>query len=779
MENFVLSVPQGMYVCIDIRDFNKQTNQKQIDVIFTDNLFTCSCFFIKDINNNFVIFAHIDASTNTIDPDNGLFAILEKKQQQYGLLNEDIEIYFEHGVNNPNPNPFGNDYLVSFDYKNYVESYLKEKNKNYTMHEIGPNMQETTVQQYHNNEDHTCFKLTYNSSHQNLTGDDCRRYAAFDIINKKFTYGYGNFKDFLQKSHLTGTSYKQLMKRDDIETERLLFDENNFGTLSNDCLCGKYIQNIKEIIKARLNEHNEKHNNYDEKIEHLFTQKDWIFPPICILDENTSDINKIGIENQKVEKQIVEYSKSIWTIIKCTKIEDLKQLLEKDLLEEYINIQFNEKYNKMPRENNYFLKQLKEEETKIILVALNNTENQMSAQDANSSSSKEWSLLLCSAPSKQNMNVSSSEGQLTLPEEIQSPIPSSIPNEEQSLLSQNQIELTTDKIKYEENNSIQTEEPNAIINASESDTPHSQTQSVQNTNYYNKQQQLLPESPESLHQISSSKQKEIIFTDDSIQQKTQSSIPNSIPNEEQSLLSQNQIELVKDETEYEENNSIQTEEPNAIINASESDTPHSQTQSVQNTSHSFNKEQTSTLQKPESLPSTMKSSLQKLESPKNETKTENNPIQTKPFITTVNIPEPNALQNQTPFIQDATSSLNKKSPEQSALQKVNISPTPSSKPLITLVNISAEQIPQKTGIPRYRRRPFQITANNNQNNISSLKNNQFDVSQMPSELIVTNLQQKIQNIPEIIRNQAEARTASLERNQQIQRSSSPFNSHHQ
>ena len=118
-----------MYVCIDIKDFNKQTNQKQIDVIFTDNLVTCSCFFIKDIHNNFVIFAHIDASTNTIDQESGLFTVLEQKRQQYGLLNKDIGIYFEHGVNNPDPNPYGHDYLVSFDYKNYVESYLKWKKR--------------------------------------------------------------------------------------------------------------------------------------------------------------------------------------------------------------------------------------------------------------------------------------------------------------------------------------------------------------------------------------------------------------------------------------------------------------------------------------------------------------------------------------------------------------------------------------------------------------------------------------------------------------------------
>lgn len=199
-----------------------------------------------------------------------------------------------------------------------------------------------------------------------------------------------------------------------------------------------------------------------------------------------------------------------------------------------------------------------------------------------------------------------------------------------------------------------------------------------------------------------------------LQDKMPLPIPSSIPNEEQSLPSQNQIELVKNKTEYEENNSIQTEEPNAIINASESDTPHSQTQSVQNTNY-YNKQQQLLPESPESLHQ-ISSSKQKLGLPKNETKTENNPIQTKPFITTVNMPEPNALQNQTPYIQDTTSSFNKKSPEQSALQKVNISPASSSKPSITIVNMSAEQIPQKTGIPRYRRRPFQITANNNQNN---------------------------------------------------------------
>ena len=237
-------------------------------------------------------------------------------------------------------------------------------------------MQETTIQRYHNNEDHTGFKLTYNSSHQNLTSNNCRRYATFNIINKKFIYGYGYFNDFQKSQAQNNKKFDvQLIETKDLEYKRLSFDENNFGTLSNDCLCGKYIRYIKKIIKARLNEYNKEHNNYDEKIEHLFTQKDWIFPPMCILNGNTSDIDKIGIENQQIEKQIIAYSKSIWTIIKCTKIEDLKQLLEKDLLEEYINIQFNEKYNEISRENNYFLTRLKKEKTNIISTVLNNTEN--------------------------------------------------------------------------------------------------------------------------------------------------------------------------------------------------------------------------------------------------------------------------------------------------------------------------------------------------------------------------------------------------------------------
>ena len=139
-KGYAFYVPQGGFAVFKISKSKKEEGEGQkseeirvpkIDEVFTDGLSPCSyvIIIIETPTANYCIFAHMDASTNIIDPDNGLFAILEKKQQQYGLLNEDIKIYFEHGVNNPNPNPFGNDYLVSFDYKNYVESYLKWKKK--------------------------------------------------------------------------------------------------------------------------------------------------------------------------------------------------------------------------------------------------------------------------------------------------------------------------------------------------------------------------------------------------------------------------------------------------------------------------------------------------------------------------------------------------------------------------------------------------------------------------------------------------------------------------
>lgn len=184
MENFVLSVPQGMYVCIDIKDFNKQTNQKQIDVIFTDNLLPCSYFFIKDIHDNFVIFAHMDASMNIIDPENGLFAILEKKRLKYKLSNKDIEIYFEHGSTSEPA------MQIQFSYEKYIRNYLKEKGKGCSiqiMQEIEPN-KETEVdtleeirQQYYDETQRQDFRLIYDISHKDATGDYNRRYAAFDI----------------------------------------------------------------------------------------------------------------------------------------------------------------------------------------------------------------------------------------------------------------------------------------------------------------------------------------------------------------------------------------------------------------------------------------------------------------------------------------------------------------------------------------------------------------------------------------------------------------------
>ena len=795
MENFVLSIPQGMYVCIDIKDFNKQTNQKQIDIIFTDNLFTCSCFFIKDIYNNFVIFAHIDASTNTIDQENGLFTILEKKQQKYGLSDEDIEIYFEHGVNHPDPNPYGNDDLVSFDYKCYVESYLKEKNKNYTIYEIGPSMQETMIQQYHNNENHAGFKLIYNSSHKSLNSDIYRRYAVFNIINKKFIYDYGYFNDF-QKSYLTSTSYKQIMKRDDIETERLLFDECNVGALSNYCLCGKYIRYIKKIIKVRLNEYNEKHNEYDKEIERLFTQKDWIFPPMCILNGNTGDIDKIGIENQQVEKQISAYSKSIWSIINSTEIKNLKQLLQKNLLEEYLNIQFNEKYNKISRKNNYFLKQLKKEKADIILAVLNNTENQISKQQGtNLLSENNWQLIWQYITSEQIDDIQWDLETSSLKEKMPSSIPSSISNGKQSLLltSQNQIKLVKNKTEYKENNSMQTKQPSAMINVSEPDASYKQTQSVQNTNHYNKQQQLLSEPPESLHQIPSSEQKSISFTDDlmqSSQQKTESSIPSSISNGKQSLSSQNQIELARDKTECKESNFVQPEQSNTTANKSEPYTPQSQTQSVQNTDSSFNKKQTSTLQKPESLPSTMKLSLRKLGSLKNETK------QLRPYRPS---DQPRSIEIKTEN-QIQSFGHHRFNHSQMPCRLVSEAPYPLSKTEDVLKTANSRDKSVINRLP-FVHHPIKSFQQNQQQKPKPIENKKGTVSYAKISLInarkiykpqaqlnQTNNIHSLQPLKPILKpiriskiaiSQVKAQTASLERDKQIQRSSSTFNPHHQ
>ena len=143
----------------------------------------------------------------------------------------------------------------------------------------------------------------------------------------------------------------------------------------------------------------------------------------------------------------------------------------------------------MPLENNYFLKQLKEEKADIILAVLNNTENQMSTQDANSLSENNGRLMPQNISSDIQWVSETSSSQ----QETQSLIPSSTSNGKQSLslTSQKQTEPTKNKTEYKKNNSIQTEQLNAITNASEPDTPHSQTQSVQNTNLYNERKQRL------------------------------------------------------------------------------------------------------------------------------------------------------------------------------------------------------------------------------------------------------------------------------------------------
>lgn len=307
---------------------------------------------MRDKKHQFLIFGHVDNIMNICDTEKGMFTALMNMQQLFGIEDKEIEIYFEHGSPDEDRNK-----TKLFDYETYVKSCLDEYNKQYELHVITPDdyrkfevvLDEITQMQVNGN----AIKLIFNKEHEPAV--NLRRDVVYDVQTHIYIPDYKGdrseknsiFEKLIYEQEIVGFD---VLPKEIYENEYLRYNKVIFDT----CKYGKYIIKIREYIKQRLNSGDRR--VYDTKVDYLFNDKDYAFPPMNIYNGGIYDVNKENVNAgiNTIPNKIVEYLTHTKTIIDNINPEDIKLMLDKSVLELSMRAIFETTYNGISVNNNYF-----------------------------------------------------------------------------------------------------------------------------------------------------------------------------------------------------------------------------------------------------------------------------------------------------------------------------------------------------------------------------------------------------------------------------------------